>query len=146
MTETLDARPTTNLRVLVTGGRTYRDAVRVFEVLSKYDIAELCHGDAEGADTLAKNIAEAKLGLPRDRIQAFPADWYGPCRDTCRPGHRRPRKGTTYCPAAGIYRNQEMLDMFMPDLVIAFPGGNGTDDLVARALRVDIPVIHVSPR
>ena len=34
---------------------------------------------------------------------------------------------------AGPIRNQEMLDLWVPDGVVAFPGGAGTADMVARA-------------
>jgi hypothetical protein len=51
----------------------------------------------------------------------MPADWTAPCRERCKPGHRRPnphvllrtRTATgdvgTYCPAAGMYRNEAMV-------------------------------------
>lgn len=44
-----------------------------------------------------------------------------------------------YGRAAGPIRNQQMADM-RPDLVIAFPGGTGTADMVRRAEAAGIPV------
>jgi hypothetical protein len=42
--------------------------------------------------------------------------------------------------AAGPMRNQQMLDEGKPDLVIAFPGGSGTADMVRRAKAAGVPV------
>jgi len=36
---------------------------------------------------------------------------------------------------AGPLRNQRMLDEGKPDLVVAFPGGGGTKDMVSARLR-----------
>jgi hypothetical protein len=46
-------------------------------------------------------------------------------------------------PAAGPRRNQRMLDTFQPDLVAAFPGGNGTKSCVDAASLRGIPVIKI---
>lgn len=42
--------------------------------------------------------------------------------------------------AAGPIRNQRMLDEGKPDLVVAFPGGRGTADMVRRAKAAGVPV------
>jgi hypothetical protein len=42
--------------------------------------------------------------------------------------------------AAGPIRNQRMLDKGKPDLVVAFPGGRGTADMIRRAERAGVPV------
>lgn len=46
-------------------------------------------------------------------------------------------------PAAGPLRNQQMLDEERPDLVVAFPGGKGTADMIRRAKKAGIEVIEV---
>jgi hypothetical protein len=76
----------------------------------------LIHGDCEGGDLLAARIADA-WGWP---TKAFPADWYGPCRTDCAHGPRRRRRGETrtYCPAAGTYRNAQMIAQ-RPDAALA---------------------------
>jgi hypothetical protein len=51
--------------------------------------------------------------------------------------------GTSYCPGAGTDRNQKMLEAGA-DLVIAFPDGRGTADMVRRAHRAGIPVREAS--
>jgi len=58
-------------------------------------------------------------------VQVFPADW------------------ETHGKAAGPIRNQRMLDEGRPDLVVAFPGGRGTSDMVARAKRAGVEVMMI---
>lgn len=41
---------------------------------------------------------------------------------------------------AGPERNQRMLEVFRPDLVVAFPGGRGTADMVRRAESAGVDV------
>ena len=75
------------------------------------------HGGARGADSLAEQWANY-MEFPSIRN---PAPWK-------RMGKR-----------AGISRNESMLQMWEPDLVVAFPGGTGTDDMVKRAVDAGIP-------
>jgi hypothetical protein len=49
----------------------------------------------------------------------------------------------TYGKAAGFVRNQKMLDEEKSDVVLAFPGGNGTADMVRRAKAAAVPVIEL---
>jgi hypothetical protein len=42
---------------------------------------------------------------------------------------------------SGPLRNQRMLDEGKPDLVVAFPGGGGTKDMVRRAVQAGV-IIH----
>jgi hypothetical protein len=113
-------------RVLVCGGRDYADRDRVFSILdvahAANPIIELIHGAATGADTLADEWARGKVA-----IRAFPAPW--------ELGRR-----------AGAIRNQKMLNDGKPHLVIAFPGGAGTADMVRRAKKAGVPVVRVRPR
>ena len=41
-------------------------------------------------------------------------------------------------------RNQRMLDEGKPDLVVAFPGGGGTKDMVRRAVKAGVPIHEVN--
>jgi predicted polyphosphate/ATP-dependent NAD kinase len=111
------------MKVLVCGGRSYNDKQRVYETLSaihrKTPISVLIHGDAMGADYWGKRWA--RMHASKVKEAAFPADWE--------------RCGK----AAGPLRNQEMLDAG-PDLVVAFPGGKGTADMVRRARKAGVPV------
>jgi len=49
----------------------------------------------------------------------------------------------THGKAAGPIRNQQMLDEGRPHLVVAFPGGTGTADMVRRAKAAGVPVMEV---
>jgi len=118
------------MKILVCGGRNYRDFATIMAILYGYNRSEgsphdLIHGDADGADRLAA-IAADTLGW---RVHAFPADW-----------NRHGR-------SAGPLRNLRMLAE-KPDLVIAFPGGRGTADMVekARAAGVNVREIGGSQR
>jgi len=112
------------MNVLVTGGRNFADYQTVENamdsLLLKYPTLELIHGGASGADALADRWAKKRL-VP---CEVFPADWKK---------HGR---------AAGPIRNQEMLDQH-PQIVVAFPGGRGTQDMILRAKRAKITVIIV---
>lgn len=122
MTERKDA-----VRALVCGGRDYTDRAFLWNVLDGYgppEIGEIVSGMAPGADILAAEWA-LRFGFPLHR---FPADWRL---------HGR---------AAGPIRNQRMLDEGRPDVVIAFPGGRGTADMVRRAKNAGIPVHEVGRR
>jgi hypothetical protein len=104
------------MRVLVCGGRDFADAALLERILNTMHAFEpftvLIHGDAPGADTLAAQWAHRHGVL----VEAFPADWQ-------RDGH-----------SAGPRRNQRMITLGKPDLVIAFPtGGPGTRDMICRA-------------
>lgn len=111
-------------RVLVCGSRHYRDRRRVYQVLDaaveRLGLTSILQGGARGADRLAFEWA-GERGIPRETIKA---DWDGLGR------------------AAGPIRNQKMVDE-KPDIVIAFPGGDGTKDLLARAEYAGIRVILI---
>lgn len=51
-----------------------------------------------------------------------------------------PAEWTKYGNAAGPIRNKEMLIIGKPDLVIAFPGNNGTANMIKQARQANILV------
>ncbi|HEV7285225.1 MAG TPA: DUF2493 domain-containing protein [Kaistia sp.] len=106
------------MRVLVCGGRDFADRPRLNVALDGLKPSFLIHGGAPGADALADYWADIR-GIPH---RTFPADW------------------NTHGKAAGPIRNQRMIDEGKPDLVIAFPGGRGTADMIRRAKAAGIPV------
>ena len=108
------------MRVLVCGGRGFTDNAEVDRVLSAIEGATdvIISGMAPGADFLAVNWAQAH----NIELLQFPANW-----------HKHGK-------AAGPIRNQQMIDEGEPTIVIAFPGGRGTADMVARARKANIPV------
>jgi len=115
------------MRILITGGRDFIDRELLFDALDRlhaaHGISVLIHGDANGADRLSGEWATAR-GI---RVEAHPADWKK---------HGR---------AAGPIRNQKMLEE-KPELVIAFPGGRGTADMVRKAKQAGLEVVMVEPR
>ena len=86
--------------------------------MSKPDKHDLIHGAARGADSLAGEWASTRA-VP---VKIFPADWQ------------------THGRSAGHIRNAQMLREGKPDLVVAFPGGRGTADMVAKANAAGITV------
>lgn len=120
------------MRVLVTGGRDYRDRDRVFaELDARYRAARrdfvVIQGGATGADALAREWAYVRGAEGWHlRMLNFPADW------------------TKHGRAAGPLRNAQMIAEGLPDLVLAFPGGRGTADMVRKAMAAGIEVRKVS--
>lgn len=118
------------MRVLVCGGRDYGNKANIFaelEMLNAFNMT-LCviSGGAPGADAHAEEWARANIKRGNGvSFHGFKADW------------------DKHGKAAGPIRNQEMLDRGRPDLVLAFPGGRGTEDMVKRAEAAGIPVRRV---
>lgn len=116
------------MKVLVCGGQSYNDLDKFFEVMVKYvggyepEDVTIISGMAKGADTLAANFAKNN-GC---KLLAFPANW--------------DKEGK----AAGPIRNQRMLDEGKPDLVIAFPGGKGTKNMIDRSIKAGVQVVVVN--
>ncbi len=113
------------MRVLVCGGRDFNDWGRVMEVLDNIHIDKkidtIIEGGASGADTLAWKWAKNRLG--KGNSISFEAEW------------------DKHGKSAGPMRNQRMIDEGKPDIVVAFPGGRGTQDMIRRAVRAGIKVI-----
>lgn len=123
------------MRLLVCGGRTWgyawfgasteiqllahRQRLKSFQVLDAVDMAigvdVIIHGDAKGADRIAQLWADEN----RIPVEVFPANW----RELGR--------------KAGPLRNTQMLDDGLPDVVICFPGGVGTSDMMGKAIDRD---------
>jgi hypothetical protein len=99
-------------RVLVCGGRDYSNSDAVWRALDRLVVdgrkITVIEGGAEGADLWARTWCH-KHGVP---IITVCAEW------------------EKYGHAAGPIRNQRMLDEWDPDIVLQFPGGTGTADMV----------------
>ena len=109
------------MKVLVCGGRDYNDYQKVRETLDGFGVSAIIQGGARGADSLGGTYANQR-GIS---CRVFKADW------------------DRYGKSAGFRRNQQMLDEGKPDVVVAFPGGKGTADMVKRAKKAGIKVIEV---
>lgn len=114
------------MRLLVCGGRDYRDGRTLFAALDaihrKRGIAVIISGAASGADSLASAWAKAR-GI---ELVEFPADW-------------------TQGRSGGPQRNRRMMDEGRPEGVVAFPRdngeiGRGTADMMDRARKAGLPV------
>lgn len=114
------------MRVLVCGGRDFSDSELLYSVLTYahknyFEITTIIEGDAKGADRMAGYWAKKN----KIKNEKYPADWAK---------HGR---------AAGPIRNKQMLDEGRPDLVLAFPGGKGTENMIKQAERAGVAVERV---
>lgn len=112
-------------KVLVCGGRDYQNRDILFRFLDAANadrpIGLIIHGAARGADSLAQAWADDR-GVC---CLQFPADWKMDGK------------------AAGPIRNRRML-LEGPDLVLAFPGGNGTADMKKQARKMGVPTVSIT--
>ena len=106
--------------ILVCGGRDYNDRQRIKQVLEGLDFQAILHGGYEGADTLAGQYARSH-GIMEIRVDA---NW------------------DFYKKSAGPIRNKWMIGL-KPDLVVAFPGGWGTDNMMKTAIDNSIEVMEI---
>lgn len=118
------------VKILVCGGRDYADRERVWRELDalaeRFGSLHVIEGGAPGADRHAYDWAMSVGPQKCGRLSHMPADW------------------RTHGRAAGAIRNAEMLKLD-PDRVLAFPGGKGTADMVAKAVKAGIIVLQVQP-
>jgi hypothetical protein len=105
-----------HFKILVCGGRNYTDQDKVNAALDFYKCyygrnITIIQGGCSGADWLTKRWA-IQNGITN---KEYVADW------------------KTNGNRAGPIRNQQMLDIEQPDLIIAFPGGKGTQNMITLA-------------
>mgnify|MGYP000554287223 CR=1 FL=1 len=126
------------MKILVCGGRDYDNKDKVFRVLNELCIRHskfykcddnwlpsdvtIITGGAKGADDLAAAFAMVHW----TDYKEYPADW------------------KKYGRGAGPIRNREMFNDSEPDIVLAFPGGKGTEDMinVARKGNCEVRVLE----
>lgn len=115
-------------RVLICGGRDPSsevcDAVWNWVMTNCASGDVVIHGAARGVDTQAMIAAQT---LPGVKHLPFHADWH------------------THGRAAGPIRNRRMIEEGKPDLVVAFPGGRGTANMVkqAQSAGIDVTLVRV---
>lgn len=107
------------MRTLICGGRNFNDKFFIFNRLDLTPgISVIITGAARGVDSIAIEWAIMKE-LP---FIGEPARW------------------TKYGASAGAIRNATMVENWQPEKVIAFPGGNGTKNMIAVAKAAGITV------
>ncbi len=114
-------------RILVCGGRTFNKKEFLFDRLDLLDgkldgIDVVINGGAKGADYFAEEWAKSR-GID---VKVFEAKW------------------KTYGKSAGPIRNAQMLTEGKPDVVVAFPGGKGTVNMIRQAKKKGLTIIVVS--
>lgn len=121
--------PTNGQTWLICGGRDFADQAMfdsaMLDLMGLYGCpAKVVHGDCRtGADQMADAWGK-RLAID---VIPVPALWY------------------LYGKGAGPIRNQLMLDKHTPRLVVAFPGGKGTADMVAKARAANVDVAEIRP-
>lgn len=116
------------MRVLVCGGRDYNRYVHVYDTLgalqdSRGRITHLIAGGATGADYWGESWGR----MNKSELLIFPADW------------------KAHGKKAGYLRNVQMLEEGKPDVVLAFPGGRGTEMMKRLAKDAGVEVIDIGP-
>lgn len=135
-------------RILITGSRHWTDRRALVAALCKeivdglelHDQITVVHGNAKGADLMARGIALDHL----INEESHPADW-DRCASECDPTHRRrTHLGTrdSYCPTAGLRRNAAMVALGA-QVCLGFPLGasRGTRHCMRLAREAGIRVI-----
>lgn len=114
------------MRLLVTGGRDFKNFAYIRQVLNMVSTAVplsvLIHGDAPGVDRLCKAWA-SQHSIP---VLPYPADWDG------------------LGPSAGPIRNSEMLLDSYPDIVVSFPGNTGTRNMKKKVRKAGVFLIDAA--
>jgi hypothetical protein len=107
---------------IVCGGRDFSDSKYLESCLNQcrkwWGLTHIITGEAKGADSLAHHWA-LKRDLDTD---VFHAQW------------------DTYGKGAGMIRNRLMLAQ-LPQVVIAFKGGVGTENMITITRQARIPVL-----
>jgi YspA, cpYpsA-related SLOG family len=117
------------MRVLVCGGRDFDNVGLMISALDRLHTEKsftvVIHGNARGADRMADAWARCR-GVPREPYELPRGEW------------------DELGKKAGPLRNQRMLDEGKLDLVVAFPGGGGTKDMVRRAVKAGVSIHEVN--
>lgn len=123
------------MRVCVTGGRTFDDRAWLWAGLDLLHelsggITEIIEGGAPGADVRAGEWSRHRLGKEPTVI---PAEW-----ERYSAGLQHGQKNP-----AGMIRNNEMVKL-KPDVILATPGGPGTEHMVKISQKAGLKVIFLT--
>jgi hypothetical protein len=111
-------------KYLICGSRNFKDRVMLNRALNALILhprdAVIIHGDCSGVDRMAGQWGDEHGA----KVNPVPADWAG------------------HGMSAGPIRNGLMLEL-KPDVVIAFPGGKGTQNMINQARLRRVVTIQV---
>lgn len=112
--------------VLVCGGRFYTNKQFVFEMLDQ------CHRIAPFSLLIEgeAGVRDVVTGEALEGVDVFAGDW---AKSRFVPYIGTPAKWNVYGSEAGLRRNIEQLETYMPHVCIAFPGGTGTVHMTRAA-------------
>ena len=118
-------------KLLVCGGRHFalypETSILLNKLSSDISISTIIEGGANGADALAARWVYHRNQLGNGYMIAhiqYPADW------------------DKFGKAAGHIRNAQMLSEGKPDIVLALPGGTGTQNMIDRSLKAQKTVLQ----
>lgn len=123
------------MRVVICGCRTYTEDIILdaliygLNAMVEDEGLVIIEGEARGADTLARESAEAQ-GI---EVEPYPADW------------------DRYGRAAGPIRNRQMLVEGQPEFVVAFldrpeSESKGTRNMIEQSQKAKLPVYVIERR
>lgn len=108
------------MKIIVTGGRDYSDALKVHSTLDHFNPSTVIHGDCSGADTLASDWA-----IKNNKIEiSYPYP-------------------SGMGKAGGPIRNRQMCEDHPDAMLLAFPGGKGTASCIREAKKLGMKVYEV---
>lgn len=126
------------MRVLVTGGRHYGDRANVFRNLDLLHAAKPITLVVHGA-CVERNPQTGRLELRgADR---WAEEW---ALEREVPYVGNPAKWLAEARMAGPNRNAKMLEVYKPAIVLAFPGGRGTADMMRKATEAGIRLVKAA--
>ena len=122
------------MRLLVTGSRYLNDYNYFSKEMDKFCSSHsipttVIHGAARGADTLASRWVREMNSMRN--------------HDPVITEIEEPAKWKLHGKAAGPIRNQLMLVEHKPDMVLAFPGGKGTANMIKIARWNGVPIVDL---
>lgn len=142
------------MRVLVCGDRNWEDSLVLNEDIHTDIITIILEGFAQNGECHNMDGAEAMVlieGEARGADRAA-AQWYDDYSPKTYCGcdveiERYPADWDKHHKAAGPIRNQKMLAVGKPDIVLAFHNdlehSKGTADMVKRAVKANVPVYNI---
>jgi len=122
-------------RIIVCGGRDFTDVPRLWRALDELQASLPEPGIRLVIDGKSDDVTGPYIG----------ADYWGHQWALARniPYARVSAKWKQFGKAAGPIRNQNMLGLWQPDLVVAFAGGRGTANMMEQAKRAGVEVMEL---